>query len=65
MPRHIPHPYPHFLPYEPVWGPQNQRKGYIFPDTFIGKTIVMFGINKVFRAKKGFPLLYRSGGSGV
>jgi hypothetical protein len=30
-------------------------------DTFIGDTIVMFGINQVFRTKKGFSPLYCSG----
>jgi hypothetical protein len=34
-------------------------------DTLIGKAIVIFAINKVFRAKGRFPLLYRSGSSGI
>jgi hypothetical protein len=34
-------------------------------DTLVGKAIVMFGINKVFRTKEGFPPLYPPGNSGV
>jgi hypothetical protein len=34
-------------------------------DTLIRKTIVMFGLNEVFRAKEGFASLYHSGSGGV
>jgi hypothetical protein len=34
-------------------------------DTFIGKAIIMLAFYKVSGTKKGFPLLYRSGGNGV
>jgi hypothetical protein len=45
--------------------PQHQREGNIFMDTLIGKAVVMFGINKVFRAGEGLSPLYQTGSSGM
>jgi hypothetical protein len=43
--RQIPHPYPHFLPCEPVQRPQDKGERNIFMDTLIWEAIVMFGID--------------------
>jgi hypothetical protein len=65
VPRHIPYLYSLFLPCTGKRRPQNKGKRNIVIDTLIREAIVMFGINKVFRAKKGFSLLYSYGSSGM
>jgi hypothetical protein len=65
VPRQVPYPYSHFFTDKPERRPQNKGERDILHRPLVGTAIVMFGINKVFRANKRSSPLYRPGSYGM